>query len=184
MPLLLLLIVIPVTELYLLLTLGSLIGAGWTIMIILMTALIGMSLLRSQGLATLFRANQRVQQGEIPLKELAEGFLLALAGAFLITPGLLTDTIGFSLLVPALRGGLASRVGKFLQGQAVNLHQTSSFGQQDAANSQGPSRSEFGTPFVTRFGSANSRSSRNHDDSHPGNVFEGEYHHSGDDEKK
>ncbi len=179
MPLLLLFILMPVTELYLLLTLGSWIGAGWTILLILMTALMGMSLLRSQGLATLFRANQRVKQGEIPLQELAEGFLLALAGALLITPGLLTDVIGFSLLVPMIRSFLAHRVGRFFQHQSITMMGSGSFERPSATTSRqygsNSSHSEHVSPEAWPNRAPSSKRG--------GEVIEGEYHHADDDKK-
>jgi UPF0716 protein FxsA len=74
-----------------------------TVGLILLTAVIGATLLRKQGLQTLMRANQRLQAGEIPAVEMFQGFMLALGGAFLLTPGFVTDTFGFALLVPSVR---------------------------------------------------------------------------------
>jgi UPF0716 protein FxsA len=99
----LLFIVLPVTELMLLIKVGSTIGIMPTLGLILLTAVIGATLLRKQGLQTLLRANQRLQAGEIPADEMFQGFMLALAGAFLLTPGFVTDTLGFALLIPSVR---------------------------------------------------------------------------------
>lgn len=107
MPLLLIFIIVPLAELAVLIKVGGAIGILWTFLLILFTAFIGVTLLRAQGLATLMRASERMQQGDIPAKELAEGFLLALAGALLLTPGFLTDAFGFSLLLPGVRGAMA-----------------------------------------------------------------------------
>ncbi|MEQ3692380.1 MAG: FxsA family protein [Alcanivorax sp.] len=108
MPLLLIFIIVPLAELAVLIKVGGAIGILWTFLLILFTAFVGVTLLRAQGLATLMRASERMQQGSIPAKELAEGFLLALAGALLLTPGFLTDAFGFSLLLPGVRGVMAA----------------------------------------------------------------------------
>ncbi|MCG8325957.1 MAG: FxsA family protein [Thiotrichales bacterium] len=108
--LLFLFITIPLLEIYLLLQVGGFIGAINTIALILLTALIGTLLLRQQGLATLLRVQQTLDQGQLPAGALVEGLMLLLAGALLLTPGFVTDLIGFLCLVPALRQELANRV--------------------------------------------------------------------------
>lgn len=114
MPLLVLFIIIPLIELAVILKVNSFIGIAWTLGLIIITAFVGVRLLRLQGISTLLRANQKMQQGKIPAQELAEGFLLALAGAMLLTPGFLTDAFGFFLLIPATRKLLVHRVIKFI----------------------------------------------------------------------
>ena len=96
-------LIVPLIEVWLLVTVGSLIGAGWTIFLIVLTAVIGAALVRAQGLSTLARSQESLRQGELPAVELLEGAALLLAGALLLTPGFFTDTIGFVLLVPPLR---------------------------------------------------------------------------------
>lgn len=106
---------VPIVEMYLLIEVGSHIGAALTVGLVMLTAVLGLALLRIQGLATLTRGLGRLQQGELPALEVAEGLMLAVAGALLITPGFLTDAIGFLLLIPAGRvrvaGNLARRFG-------------------------------------------------------------------------
>lgn len=99
-------LVIPVIEVYLLIEVGGLIGAGWTILLIIITAVIGVNLLRQQGISTLTRANQAMSQGQIPAMEMMEGLFLAVGGALLITPGFFTDAIGFICLLPFTRRGI------------------------------------------------------------------------------
>jgi len=96
-------LVIPITEVYLLIEVGGMIGAGWTILLIVLTAVIGVNLLRQQGISTLMRANQAMSQGQIPAMEMMEGIFLAVGGALLITPGFFTDVIGFICLLPFTR---------------------------------------------------------------------------------
>jgi len=96
-------LVIPIVEVYLLIEVGSRIGALWTIIAVVTTAIIGVNLLRQQGLSTLMRANQAMSQGQLPAMEMMEGLFLAVGGALLITPGFFTDVIGFICLLPFTR---------------------------------------------------------------------------------
>ena len=102
----LLFIIIPIIEIFLLIEVGSRIGALWTVMLVISTAVIGVNLLRYQGLSTLSRAQKSMSQGTMPAMEMMEGLCLAVGGALLITPGFLTDTIGFICLIPAARRAL------------------------------------------------------------------------------
>lgn len=110
-------LVVPIIEIYLLFQVGGIIGAGWTILIVIATAILGASLLRQQGLATWSRLNQSIAQGQLPPTVLVEGIFLLLSGAFLLTPGFFTDTIGFLFLIPIVRQKLAAyllRRGMFI----------------------------------------------------------------------
>jgi UPF0716 protein FxsA len=102
-------IVLPVVEMAVLIQVGSLIGVLYTIGLVLLTAVVGAVLLRQQGLATLLKANQRMNSGELPAREVAEGLILAVGGALLLTPGFVTDTIGFLCLIPGSRHWLAAQ---------------------------------------------------------------------------
>lgn len=85
---------------------------GWPITIVatVATALLGSYLFRSQGLETWVRLNQKMQQGEMPGQEMVEGIMLLLGGALLITPGFITDAVGFALLLPTSRRLMARKV--------------------------------------------------------------------------
>ena len=110
MPLLFLFVVTPILEMLLLIEVGSKIGALNTVGLVLLTAMIGLALLRKQGLDTLLRANQKINSGEVPAQEMAEGLALAAGGALLLTPGFITDGIGFCLLLPFTRKLLVKTV--------------------------------------------------------------------------
>lgn len=106
MPLLLLLaifVLVPATELYLLIEVGSEIGALSTIWLVILTALVGGWMVRHQGLAVMFRVREQLDRGEPPAIEMMEGVLLLLIGVLLLLPGFITDTLGFLLLIPPLR---------------------------------------------------------------------------------
>lgn len=103
-PLLVLLFIsAPLIEIWLMINIGSVIGAGWTILAIIATAMIGASLVRLQGLGVYARMHQSTQRGEIPAMEMIEGLTLFISGILLLTPGFITDALGFLLLIPPLR---------------------------------------------------------------------------------
>lgn len=85
---------------------------GWPITIVatVVTALLGSYLFRRQGLETWVRLNERMQRGDMPGQEMVEGIMLLLGGALLITPGFITDAVGFALLLPGSRRAMASKV--------------------------------------------------------------------------
>ena len=110
MPLLLLLfILIPIIEITLLINVGQAIGAWYTVGLVMLSAFIGVNMLRQQGLSTLMRARSRMDSGEIPAQEMVEGLILAVGGALLITPGFVTDFFGFCCLIPFIRRGFVKR---------------------------------------------------------------------------
>ena len=92
-------------EIYLLIKVGGIIGAAWTIILIIGTAVLGAYLLKRQGIATLNRVQNTMNRGEIPAIEMVEGLILLISGALLLTPGFFTDAIGFLALTPQLRRG-------------------------------------------------------------------------------
>jgi UPF0716 protein FxsA len=105
-------LVVPIVEIYLLIQVGSIIGAIPTILLIIATALIGAALLRQQGLATLSRFQNNLSSGTLPAQEMIEGILLAVGGALLMTPGFVTDAMGFFCLIPITRKILAHYIMK------------------------------------------------------------------------
>lgn len=110
--LLLFFIAIPLVEMLILFEVSDQIGGLYTLSLVVATAVIGVQILKRQGLATLLRANQRIASGELPAQEIVEGMMLAGAGALLLTPGFITDTIGFIFLTGPLRRPLARQIIK------------------------------------------------------------------------
>lgn len=116
MPLLLFLfIAIPAVELALLIEVGSRIGTIPTLGLIAATGVLGAALARHQGLAVLARVRRETEAGRMPAGPLVDGLLILIAGAVLMTPGLLTDLFGFALLVPPFRRVLKSRLRRRFQ---------------------------------------------------------------------
>lgn len=105
-------LVIPIIEIFFLIKVGEVIGAFPTIILVVLTAVIGAGLLRQQGLSTLARFQQNLSAGKIPAQELVEGILLAVGGALLMTPGFVTDTMGFLCLLPFSRKFIAGNIIK------------------------------------------------------------------------
>jgi UPF0716 protein FxsA len=106
MPLVLLFIlfiVLPLAELYVIVQLAGVIGIWWTIGLLLLDSVAGTMLMKSQGRAAWKRFNEATGAGRIPAREVADGALIILGGAFLLTPGFITDVIGFVLLIPPTR---------------------------------------------------------------------------------
>lgn len=109
-----LLLIVPIVEIVAFILIGGQIGIGLTLLMILVTAIIGAALLRFQGMQVLTRIRQDIDASRVPARALADGALLVVAGILLLTPGFVTDTIGFLLFVPTVRSGIwsfiASRV--------------------------------------------------------------------------
>ena len=101
--LIVLFIVVPLAELYVILQVGEAIGALWTILLLAADSVIGSLLLRSQGRTVWRRFNAALTEGRMPHREVIDGVLVVFGGAFLITPGFLTDIVGLLLLIPPTR---------------------------------------------------------------------------------
>lgn len=107
---LLLFISLPIIEIAVMLKVGDAIGWFPTLAIVIFTAFLGTSMLRQQGLATLNKARQRLDAGEMPAQQMLEGMMLLVGGVLLLTPGFVTDLFGFACLVPVTRQWLARRI--------------------------------------------------------------------------
>ena len=101
--LLLLFTIVPLVELYLLIKLGSVVGVALTVALVVFTGALGAWLARVQGLSVLKRLSTDFGEGRLPTDAVIDGLLILVAGAVLLTPGLLTDALGFLLLVPRSR---------------------------------------------------------------------------------
>ncbi len=99
----LLFILTPLVELAILVYLGTIIGALYTILIVVATGILGAILARNQGLAIISRIRISLERGVLPSNELLHGALILTGGLFLLTPGVITDIIGLALLIPQTR---------------------------------------------------------------------------------
>nr|WP_216620323.1 FxsA family protein [Vibrio coralliilyticus] len=149
-------IFVPIIEIGLFISVGGYLGLWPTIALVLITAFVGASLVRSQGLQTLMSVQNRLQQGELPAQQILEGVMLAVSGVLLLTPGFMTDALGMLVLLPAPRAAMA----KYLMSKMTVL--------------------SVGGGFQVGFGSGNFQQGPfdqdpfNHQPK-DGNTFEGEY---------
>ena len=95
--------IIPFIEIYLLIKIGSYLGAFNTVVIVILTAFLGALLARYQGFQTMLRVRESLERGEMPAEELIDALLILLAGIVLLTPGFLTDLAGLMILIPSTR---------------------------------------------------------------------------------
>ncbi len=141
---------LPIAEIAVLIKVADYIDLWPTILLIVLTAVIGVYLLRLQGLSSLARAQTSLNEGRLPVNSITDAVGLMLAGAFLLTPGLITDTLGFALLIPAVRHGIASyffnkakksaNIKVDIFGEASSPHNRDPFGTSDQPKprSEGP----------------------------------------------
>ena len=99
----LLLTLVPLIELALLIKLGQYIGVGYTVLIVVVTGIAGAFLAKTQGMSVLRRMQLEMQEGRLPGNQMIDGLCILMGGAMLLTPGLVTDTAGFILVVPITR---------------------------------------------------------------------------------
>ncbi len=107
--LLLFFIAIPILEISLFIGVGSAIGTVATLLLVIVTAVVGVTLLRQQGQGTLLNARAALEAGEVPAQQLLEGVILLICGVLLLTPGFFTDLLGFAGLIPSIRRGVIRR---------------------------------------------------------------------------
>ena len=110
---------VPLVELYLLIRIGRVIGVVPTIAIVVVTGALGAALARHQGLGVLRRLQEDLVAGRPPTGALVDGLLILVAAAMLLTPGLITDAVGFLLLVPAGRKVVRKAVSAALERRFV-----------------------------------------------------------------
>ena len=117
--LVLLFIVVPIAELYVIIQVGGLIGVGPTLLLLLLDAILGSWLLKHEGRAAWRRFNQALAERRMPAKEVADGFLIILGGALLIAPGFITDVFGILFLLPPTRAVARRILRRFTVGRVA-----------------------------------------------------------------
>lgn len=108
-------ILVPLVELAILYFLHTIIGLEYTILIVITTGFLGAFLARRQGMKTITRIRGNLENGIIPSDDLFHGLLILVGGLLLLTPGLITDIIGFSLLIPQTRRVIGSQIVKAIK---------------------------------------------------------------------
>ncbi|HAD58778.1 MAG TPA: hypothetical protein DCG12_06015 [Planctomycetaceae bacterium] len=120
----LLLVFVPLVELILLHQLVQSWGLAETILLVLVTGVVGVGLARQQGLKAWKAVHTQLASGQSPSAEIMDGVMILIAGAFLMTPGLLTDTVGFSLLIPLVRRLLRTKLVAWFKHRTVTTFRT------------------------------------------------------------
>ncbi|UZP67768.1 FxsA family protein [Desulfovibrio mangrovi] len=123
---------IPIMELYTLVEVGSVIGVGSTILVVILTGIAGAWLARMEGFNTMMKVRESLAQGKVPADEMVEGLLILVAGILLLTPGFITDCMGILMLAPFTRKPLA-RVLRKQFNESVKVQGAGSFGSANGA---------------------------------------------------
>lgn len=110
----------PLIEIAVFIQVGGFIGLWPTLGLVVLTAVVGVTLLRHQGLRTITRARSRIERNEAPVEEIFDGLCLAVAAVCLLTPGFFTDAVGVALLIPGVRSLLRTYA---LARMIVHMHQ-------------------------------------------------------------
>jgi len=132
-----LLIGVPLIEIYLFVEVGGWIGTWPTIGLVILTAIVGSIMLRSQGRKVLASAQEKIERGEPPVADLLDGIGLLLAGALLLTPGFLTDAVGFAMLLPPVRTALAAKIWLHMNARGSVYQSSFGGGGRDAGRGSG-----------------------------------------------
>lgn len=162
MPLLLFFIFF-IFELWLLIQVGGAIGALPAIFLLFMAGILGVALLRHQGLSTLLRANERMRQGEVPATEMGEGLFLAMGGLLLLIPGFASDVIALPFLIPPFR--------RFIIRRALHRMVTVRYGQHPGGGA-GPGNAD---PFRPERGPLERQDRPGESSRRSSETIEGEY---------
>ena len=115
-------LVVPFVELFVIIQVGRAVGVVDTIAVLVLVSVVGAWLVKREGLSVLRRAQERVDRGAVPGRELVDGVLILFAGALLLTPGFVTDLVAILLLVPPVRAALRSGVVRQLRRRAELRH--------------------------------------------------------------
>ena len=107
--------IIPIIEIYLLIEIGSMFGALTAVALVILTGFLGAFLAQMQGLQILYRIQESLREGRMPSGELLDALLIGIAGLVLLTPGFLTDSAGFLLLIPATRNAIKNRLRRQIE---------------------------------------------------------------------
>lgn len=119
--LVILLLAVPILELFLIIQVAGGIGTWWTIWLLIVISVVGAWLVRHEGLSVLGRVRSQLAQGRMPTVELVDGLLILLAGAFMLTPGFLTDGLGLLLLLPPTRMVVRTMLIRYF-GKRIQIH--------------------------------------------------------------
>ena len=130
-------IIIPIIEIFVLMQVGAILGVWPTIAMVIFTAWLGAKYVRQQGISTLNSVQTKMAEGQMPSDEIVTALMLLVAGVLLVTPGFVTDFLGLSLLIPAVRHTIASSVMSH-----ISSNNTSQQGFQFHSHSHGQNQNQ------------------------------------------
>jgi len=113
--------IVPVVELALLIKVGTIIGTLNTVLLVIGTAMLGSYLVRMEGLGVIYRFQQNMQEGIFPAEEILDGAMILVAGTLLVTPGILTDIVGFSLVFPFSRMAIKRVLRRYIDRRIATM---------------------------------------------------------------
>lgn len=113
-------VVVPLVELYVIIQVGSAVGAMNVIGLLILVSIVGGWLMKQQGLGVIRRVQEQLHAGEVPGREIVDGFLILFGGALMLTPGFITDVLGMGLLLPPVRAVVRSALARRFKVIAVN----------------------------------------------------------------
>ena len=114
--------IVPVIELSLLIKVGTLIGTLNTVVLVITTAMVGSYLVRMEGINVIYRFQQNMQEGIFPAEEILDGAMILVAGCLLVTPGILTDIIGFSFVFPMSRMAIKRLLRRYIDKKIATMN--------------------------------------------------------------
>ena len=159
-----LMLIVPITEIAVFIVVGQFIGVLPTIALVILTAVLGASLLRHQGMGLAMKVRGEMEAGKVPGRDLAHGAMMLVAGVLLLTPGFVTDTLGFLLFIPKVRARvfefLANRVKFITPNQNTRHHDSSTidldvsdYEREAEAGVKNPGSENASSPWSTNSGS-------------------------------
>ena len=158
------LLIVPITEIAVFIVVGQFIGVLPTIALVILTAILGATLLRHQGMGLAMRVRSELEARRVPGRELANGAMILVAGVLLLTPGFVTDTLGFLLFIPQVRSRvfefIAKRIkfvspahGDFRRSDSSTIdldagdYERDDYGRDDDASAQNPGKPQSASPW-------------------------------------
>ncbi len=158
-----LLLILPLTELFVFIEVGAEIGGLSVILLIIVTAFLGISFMRQQGMANMQRIQQGLATGQAPDNEILESLFIFIGGLFLLLPGFITDTIGLFFLIPFIR--------RFLVG-SFRSHRTANRQGGNVFEAEWQENSETGSYIYTKVGNVSQEKVNKNDDIIEGEIIE------------
>jgi UPF0716 protein FxsA len=145
-------IIIPIIEIFVLMQVGAILGVWPTIAMVIFTAWLGAKYVRQQGISTLNSVQTKIAEGQMPSDEIVTALMLLVAGVLLVTPGFVTDFLGLSLLIPAVRHAIAGSVMSHISSnntsqQSFQFHSHSHGQNQNQSQNQDDFSKQPESPF-------------------------------------